>query len=904
MSSKKDNRFLLEGQRDVLALMASNAPLAQVLERLVHVVEDQADGMLCSVLLVDAQGRLRHGAAPSLPTEYNEAIDGLVAGPTAGSCGTAAYRRAPVIVIDTFIDPLWADYRELAGTYSLRACWSTPILSSDESVLGTFAMYYREPRAPTPEHVRLIDMAVQMARVAIERKASDEQLRASEERFRLIAENARDLIAFVDVGGQRIYNSPSYRQLLGDPAKLAGTRAFDDVHPEDRERIRMLHEETVRTGVGGRAEFRLIARDGQVRYLQSEGSAVRDPSGRITGIIVVARDITEQRNAREQLRESEERLRAFMEHSPSVMFMKDPQGRYQDINAQFLRRFDLSRDEVLGRTDFELFPTEQASVFVANDVQVVTEGTPIEIEETARYADGAHISIVSKFPIRSASGEIVAIGGVATDITDRKRSEEALREYQIQLAEGQAIANLGSWRWDLQSGALRWSEQLLKIYGITEAEFTPNLDGYLSRVHPEDRGKTRNVIERALAGGNSFEFEERILRPDGSVRLLASRGRVERDAEGRPIRLYGVSHEVTERRAVEDRMRASEERFRLLVENIRDYAIILLDPNGRIASWNAGAERIKGYRIEEILGRDFSCFYTSEELTRQDPHEQLRIAQRDGRFEGEGWRVRKDGTRFWAHVIITTLLDGQGVVKGYSKITQDITQRKRAEENLHSYAEQLKSTSRRIVEVQENERRRLARELHDEVGQKLSALGINLGIIRDQLPADAGQQVVARMADSIDMVESIGGAIRSVMSELRPTVLEDYGLVAAIRSVAERAIRLSGISIEVNGAELRSKLPIGVEMAMFRVIQEALNNAVKHAQAKRVQIAVTNKNHRVRIVVEDDGIGFTPSAVAPGTDTGGWGLMIMHERAEAVGASFSLESQRGSGTRITVEYLT
>lgn len=820
VSSKRGTRHLLEGQRGVLALVASNTPLAQVLERLVHVVEDQADGMLCSVLLFDAQGRLRHGAAPSLPTEYNEAIDGLAAGPTVGSCGTAAYRRAPVIVTDTFTDPLWLDYRELAGTYGLRACWSTPILSSDGSVLGTFAMYYREPRAPTPEHVRLIDMAVQMARVAIERKASDEQLRASEERFRLIAENAHD------------------------------------------------------------------------------------PSGRITGIIDVARDIAEQRNAREQRRETDERLRAFMEYSPSVMFVKDLRGRYQDINAQFLRRFDLSRDEVLGRTDFELFQTEQASVFVANDVQVATQGAPIEIEETARYDDGAHVSIVSKFPIRNARGEIVAIGGVATDITDRKRTEEALREYQIQLDEGQAIANFGSWRWDLQSGALRWSEQLLQIYGITEAEFTPNLDGYLSRVHPEDRGKAQSVVERALAGDNSFEFEERILRPDGSVRLLASRGRVERDAEGRPIRLYGVCHDVTDRRAVEDQVRASEQRFRLLVENVRDYAIIVLDPNGRVASWNAGAERIKGYRIEEILGRDFSCFYTSEDLTRQEPQEHLSIARRDGRFEGEGWRMRKDGTRFWAHVIITTLLDGQGLVNGYSKITQDITLRKRAEENLHSYAERLKSTSRRIVEVQENERRRLARELHDEVGQKLSALGINLGIIRDQLPADAGQQIVVRMADSIDMVESIGGAIRNVMSELRPTVLEDYGLVAAIRSVAERATRLSGISIEVNGVEPRSKLPIGVEMAMFRVIQEALNNAVKHAQAKRVQVAVTNKNHRVRLVVEDDGIGFTPSAVASGTDTGGWGLLIMRERAEAVGANFSLESQKGSGTRITVEYRT
>jgi PAS domain S-box-containing protein len=615
----------------------------------------------------------------------------------------------------------------------------------------------------------------------------------------------------------------------------------------------------------------------------------------------LVQDITERKEARARLQESEARMRAFMDHSAAVMFMKDRQGRYLDVNIGFLKRYGLSLEKVLGRTDFDLFSHERASVFVANDARVFREGAPIEVEETPRYTDGVHVNIVSKFPIRDAHGEIVAVGGIVTDITERKRSEEALRKHRAQLAEGQAVANFGSWEWDLQSGALHWSEQLLRIYGITAAEFNANLDGYLSRVHPEDRGKAQSIIEQALAGGESFEFEERILWPDGSVRLLASRGRAERDAEGRPIRLYGVCQDITERRTAEDRLRTSEERFRLLIENVRDYAIFMLDPDGRVASWNAGAERIKGYRAEEILGRDFSCFYTPEELARQDPHTQLDVARHAGRFEGEGWRVRKDGTLFWAQVAITTLLDAKGVLMGYSKITQDITRRKRAEDDLRSYAERLKSTSRRIVEVQENERRRLARELHDEVGQNLGALGINLGIIRNQLNAKPGKHLADRLSDSIEMVKTFGASVRGVLGELRPTVLEDYGLVAAVRSIAERATRLSGTPIAVEGAEPPPKLPIGIEVAMFRVAQEALNNTIKHAKAKHVKITVTDDNRSVRLVVEDDGVGFTQSAAASGPNEG-WGLLIMRERAEAAGASFSVESSKGSGTRVSIEY--
>jgi len=186
---------LLDSQRRVLERIASGAPLAEILETLVRLIEGQAQGMRCAVLLADSeQQRLRFAAAPSIPEDYKAGIEPFLRiAPNMGSCGTAAFLRKPVYTRDTASDVLWKDCGDIAVRNGLRAIWSTPVLSDDGAVLGTFAMYYGEPRLPSPEHIQLIEMATQMARVAIQRKQDEEGLRASEEKFRLIADNARDL---------------------------------------------------------------------------------------------------------------------------------------------------------------------------------------------------------------------------------------------------------------------------------------------------------------------------------------------------------------------------------------------------------------------------------------------------------------------------------------------------------------------------------------------------------------------------------------------------------------------------------------------------------------------------------------------------------------------------------------
>jgi signal transduction histidine kinase len=223
-------------------------------------------------------------------------------------------------------------------------------------------------------------------------------------------------------------------------------------------------------------------------------------------------------------------------------------------------------------------------------------------------------------------------------------------------------------------------------------------------------------------------------------------------------------------------------------------------------------------------------------------------------------------------------------------------------EQVRTGQEHLRALTNQLAEVEESERQRLARELHDQVGQNLTALGLNLNIVRSLLPDTAAESVHDRLLDSQTLVEQTIQIIRDVMADLRPPLLDDYGLVAALHWHAERFEARTGITCRVLGEDLTPRLSSRRASALFRIAQEALNNASKHAQASLVTVTVEDLKKQVRLVIADDGVGFDPGQREVGPDKNlGWGLSIMNERAEAAGGSFRLESNPGQGTRVTVE---
>src|SRR6266581_8782010 len=305
------SKALLAGEKRVLEMIAHGEALPRILEALCRVVEAQSSDILSSCLVLDAHGtHLRHAAAPRLPQSYIDAIDGVAIGPTGGSCITAAYRAAPVVVSDIAADPLWAAYRHLPLAHGLRACWSTPILSAEGTVLGTFAMYYREPRSPSPHDLSVLAQVAAVAAVAIKQKQAEASLRRSEA---YLAEAQRlshtGSFAWRVGSGATVWSEEMYR-IVGYDRAITPTMdlVLQRLHPDDLAWVQQTLDGACRDGKDWELEPRLLMPDGAVKYIHVVAHAGRDESGHLEFVGAVM-DVTERKRAEKQLRQDEQELR-------------------------------------------------------------------------------------------------------------------------------------------------------------------------------------------------------------------------------------------------------------------------------------------------------------------------------------------------------------------------------------------------------------------------------------------------------------------------------------------------------------------------------------------------------------------------------------------------------------------
>jgi PAS domain S-box-containing protein len=374
-------------------------------------------------------------------------------------------------------------------------------------------------------------------------------------------------------------------------------------------------------------------------------------------------------------------------------------------------------------------------------------------------------------------------------------------------------------------------------------------------------------------------------------------------------------------------LRASEERFQLLVETVQDYAIFMLDAEGRVSTWNVGAQRIKGYAASEIIGKHFSTFYPQEAIDSRIPENGLKVAARVGRFEDEGWRIRKDGSRFWANVIITALHDESGRLCGFSKITRDITEQKQneealkesnlrlgteiaeriiAERKLHHSERSLRNLSGQLLRAQDEEHRRFGRELHDSVGQCLAVLKMGLDSMKSDVAPDR-KETARQIAECVDLAEQAIREVRTISYLLHPPMLEEMGLNTAIPWYVDGFAKRSGIqtTLEITPPDF-GRLPRDVELAIFRVLQESLTNVHRHSGSPTAHARIAIGGGTVNLEVHDHGKGIPPGVLEMGPDSLGKlgvGLGGMTERMRQLGGSLELISTAdGTTVRASVPY--
>jgi len=337
----------------------------------------------------------------------------------------------------------------------------------------------------------------------------------------------------------------------------------------------------------------------------------------------------------------------------------------------------------------------------------------------------------------------------------------------------------------------------------------------------------------------------------------------------------------------------SNELFRLLVETVKDYAIFVLDPEGHILTWNDGAQAIKGYSKAEIVGQHFSKFYLPEAVENGWPARELAPAEKEGRFADEGWRVKKDGSVFWASVIITPLRDADGRLCGFAKVTQDLSERKKADERIQNLNTELRNrvtqldetraildlrtmelrkVSARLLQVQDEERRRIARELHDDLGQQLAYLKMTLDV-------KAGNEQASQLTNNAL------ATVRNLSYLLHPPLLDETGLRAALHWYVDGMVKRSNIEVSLTmQPSTFPRLTQDVETAIFRVVQESLTNVYRHSGTEAARVEIVKQPECVLVRVRDYGNGMPADLCGKSATLGlGVGINGMRERLRQFG---------------------
>jgi PAS domain S-box-containing protein len=503
---------------------------------------------------------------------------------------------------------------------------------------------------------------------------------------------------------------------------------------------------------------------------------------------------------------------------------------------------------------------------------------------------------------------------------DQKNELAAANEKQRhQLIDAQRIAKLGSWAWDLETGLVTWSPQLHEIYGVKEGMFAGTVEDFISRLHPDDRDSVAATIKSSLDAGTRFNSHERIIRPDGEIRHLESYGEVIRNSDGEAMQMLGICQDVTSQKTADDALRESEEQIRRLVNGIHDYAIFMLDPSGRIVSWNAGAARIKQYTREEILGKHVSQFYTPEERASNLPGHALKTAAREGRYEGEGWRVRQDGTRFWANVVIDAIYDASGKLIGFGKITRDVTEKREAMLALEQARDQLAQAQKMETIGQ------VTGGVAHDFNNLLAAIISSLHLLEKRVPSEP--QSKRLLENALKAAERGASLTQRLLTfarrqDLKPEVVEVPKLISGMTDLLRRSIGPSvAIDIVASGTRTTATVdPTQLELAIFNLALNA-RDAMPNGGSLMIDIAEETvgtappdtelrPGRYVLISVRDTGIGmdeetrkraiepfFTTKGIGKGT---GLGLSMVHGLAVQSGGAMRMESAAGRGTTVQI----
>ncbi|HLF20814.1 MAG TPA: PAS domain S-box protein, partial [Bacteroidota bacterium] len=727
-----------------------------------------------------------------------------------------------------------------------------------------------------------------------EHKRAETQTKETVEWQTAVFDGSRDAVFISDSESRFVSVNKAACNLTGFTRQELLTMRIPDLHKEPDLKSYYVSHERIMQGEEILSEAKIRRRDGS--KVDTEFNNTRIVISGTPYVHTTARDITAHKQVEEALRQAEEFTRAVLDGIPGLLYLYDDRLRLVRWNKQHENVTGYSAEELSGRYMLDWFREPDRTRIARAAEYALLKGTA-RGEADLIMKDGSSIPYYFT-GIKATIAQKAYIAGIAVDMTERKRVEEALRESKERFRN--LVENITDVFYVSDPGGklVYGSPNLFTKLGYTPAEIIGR--SYVRLVAPVDRRRVIDYyVTQTRLGALDAACEFRALRKDGAILWAEQRTRIVRDGAGKVIENRNVIRNVTDRKQTEEALQKSETRFRTLFEQAGVGVAIIESKTGCFVEINAKYCNILEYTKEEMLRITFQAVTHPDDL--QVDLDNMELLQKGAinTFSMEKRYLRKDGQIVWVNLTVSPLWKTGEPMDFHVAVVEDISARKQAEEIARTYSKHLMALSKHFLNLQENERRSLARELHDEIGQALTSLKIHLEMSSRTNVDTAKQNVKDAIRIAGDLVERI----RGISFDLRPPILDDLGLVPAIRWHLLEQTGKAGIKGHFTAEPEEIQVSREIATACFRVAQEALTNVLRHSKAKSVDVQLVKRGSNLDVAISDDGTGFdVESAIRRSSAGKSFGLLGMQERVKLVGGDLVILSEQGGGSKIKATF--